>query len=124
MFGVKSTAMSALAHHPRLASVDSMAWDFAARCDRRTGRDMDFRIQHMHRWAQSQAAIASAAELRAPLNRADIGLDLPGQSGQACLFPTAGQTCCSLAIPNTATPCRVPIATPAYCCSEFGILEW
>lgn len=61
LFGVKSSAMGALATHPRVAAVDSMAWDVAARRERPTGRDMDFRIEHMNRWADRQSAIAEEA---------------------------------------------------------------
>lgn len=59
LFGVKSAALHALASHPRLASVDSMAWDVQARMERRTGRDMAFRIKHMRAWADRQHAIAA-----------------------------------------------------------------
>jgi hypothetical protein len=59
LFGVKSSALDYLAHHPRVASVDSMAWDVSARAERRTGRDMAFRIGHMHAWADRQNAIAN-----------------------------------------------------------------
>lgn len=59
LFGVKSTALEMLAGHPRVASVDSMAWDFRARAERRTGRDIEFRVSHMESWARRQAAIAS-----------------------------------------------------------------
>lgn len=58
LFGVKSTALAQLAGHPRVASVDSMAWDVQARAERRTGRDMAFRVSHMERWATKQLAIA------------------------------------------------------------------
>lgn len=60
LFGVKSSALDYLASHPRIASVDSMAWDVAARAERRTGRDMAFRIGHMQAWAERQQRIASA----------------------------------------------------------------
>lgn len=58
LFGVKSTVLDLIAHHPRVASVDSMAWDVQARAARRTGRDMDFRIGHMQAWAERQQRIA------------------------------------------------------------------
>lgn len=45
LFGVKSTVLDRIAYHPRVASVNSMAWDFHA--ERRTGRDMAYRIGHM-----------------------------------------------------------------------------
>jgi hypothetical protein len=57
LFGVKSTALALLADHPRVASVDSMAWDVQARVERRTGRDMAFRIGHMEAWAEKQRRI-------------------------------------------------------------------
>jgi hypothetical protein len=57
LFGVKSTALERIAHHPRVASVDSMAWDFQARAERRVGRDMKFRIEHMQEWMNKQQAI-------------------------------------------------------------------
>lgn len=57
LFGVKSSALDYLAHHPRVASVDSMAWDVSARAERRTGRDMAFRIGHMQAWSQRQQRI-------------------------------------------------------------------
>lgn len=58
LFGVKSQALAKLIDHPRLMSVDSMAWDVAARNERRTGRDMAYRIGHMETWAEKQLAIA------------------------------------------------------------------
>jgi len=60
LFGVKSTALECVAHHPRVTSMDSMAWDVRARVARRTGRDMAFRIGHMEAWANEQQRIASA----------------------------------------------------------------
>lgn len=65
LFGVKSTVLDLIAHHPRVASVDSMAWDVAARAERRTGRDMDFRIGHMEAWTNKQLAIASSPRVGA-----------------------------------------------------------
>ncbi|RRS01161.1 hypothetical protein EIP75_21535 [Aquabacterium soli] len=59
LFGVKSTALERLASHHRVASVDSMAWDVQARAERRTGRDMAFRISHMAAWADRQRSIAA-----------------------------------------------------------------
>jgi hypothetical protein len=58
LFGAKSGALAALGGHRRLASVDSMAWDAGARAERRTDRDMAFRIQHMDSWAARQTLIA------------------------------------------------------------------
>ena len=61
LFGVKSTVLELIADHPRVASVDSMAWDVQARAERRTGRDMEFRISHMEAWTTKQQDIASRA---------------------------------------------------------------
>lgn len=58
LFGVKSTALKELLGHPRLCSMDSMAWEFDARANFRTGRTMDVRIDHMERWATKQQDIA------------------------------------------------------------------
>lgn len=70
LFGVKSTVLDRIANHPRVASMDSMAWDVRARCERRTGRDMAFRIEHMKRFAGEQQRIADApAASRAGLQR-------------------------------------------------------
>ncbi|MEX4004172.1 hypothetical protein AB4Y38_35410 [Paraburkholderia sp. EG285A] len=60
LFGVKSEALALLRDHPRVASIDSMAWDMQARNERRTGRSMDFRISHMRAWAERQSRIAQA----------------------------------------------------------------
>ena len=65
LFGVKSTALEQLAHHPRVASVDSMAWDFQARAARRVGRNMEFRIEHMEEWMKRQQAIVLSAGIGA-----------------------------------------------------------
>lgn len=62
LFGVKSTALEILAGHPRVASVDSQAWDMQARAERRTGRDMAFRIGHMQAWADRQIQIAETPD--------------------------------------------------------------
>lgn len=70
LFGVKSTVLDRIAHHPRVAAMDSMAWDVRARCERRTGRDMAFRISHMQRFASEQQRIADApAHARGGLQR-------------------------------------------------------
>lgn len=60
LFGVKSSALRELAAHPRVASVDSMAWDFAARVERRRGRDMAYRIEHLQAWTTKQRRTAAA----------------------------------------------------------------
>lgn len=52
LFGVKQHPLVSTLE--RVASVDSMAWDAAARAERRTGRTMEFRIGHMERWLARQ----------------------------------------------------------------------
>ncbi|CAG9235817.1 conserved hypothetical protein [Paraburkholderia tropica] len=58
LFGVKSEALAILKNHPRVHSVDSMAWDFAARRARPTGRTMKFRIEQMQEWTERQRSVA------------------------------------------------------------------
>ncbi|MFJ1256354.1 hypothetical protein [Cupriavidus sp. CuC1] len=74
LFGVKSAVLDRIAHHPRVASIDSMAWDFHARAERRTGRDMDYRIGHMQAWANAQREIAARprtlSRIKIPLSEA------------------------------------------------------
>lgn len=54
LFGVNRGALAALAHHPRIASTDSMAWDAHARRQKPTGRTVAFRIACMERWMDRQ----------------------------------------------------------------------
>lgn len=58
LFGVKGSAIGALAGHPRIHSVDSAAWDFAARRERqRNGQascTVDYRSGYMRRWYGEQ----------------------------------------------------------------------
>lgn len=59
LFGVKGTGVEALRGHPRIASVDSMAWDFAARREKaRNGAQytIEYRSSYMRRWFQDQTA--------------------------------------------------------------------
>jgi hypothetical protein len=56
LFGVKGTALRFLSDHPRIASVDSMAWDFAARRQVPIGRTADKRIDVMHAWVRRNAS--------------------------------------------------------------------
>ncbi len=53
LFGVKGTSLAYLSEHPRVKSVDSMAWDLAARRLHPTGRTADVRIDSMHGWART-----------------------------------------------------------------------
>lgn len=54
LFGVKGKALDVLHGHSRIRSVDSMAWDMAARRKYRTGRTMARRIEEMDRWLRVQ----------------------------------------------------------------------
>lgn len=63
LFGVKGPAIEALRTHPRIASIDSMAWDFAAR--REPGPStMSKRIRHMRGW---YAQVTDALDTRSDL---------------------------------------------------------
>lgn len=62
LFGVKGDAIAAFTGHPRIASVDSMAWDFAARRELpKEGRPYSVanRIEKMRTWYHAQIAAAS-----------------------------------------------------------------
>lgn len=58
LFGVKGSAIRALAGHPRIHSVDSAAWDAASRRERKrdgeTSNTVRYRSSHMRRWYQAQ----------------------------------------------------------------------
>lgn len=54
LFGVKSEALAALNGHPRLASVDSCAWDADARRRWPTGRTQAKRGTAMREWVERQ----------------------------------------------------------------------
>lgn len=78
LFGVKSTVLEQLAEHPRVASVDSMAWDLQARVERRTGRDMAFRIGHMEAWAEKQRRIVEREQRGAGRRRVLLSPEIHG----------------------------------------------
>lgn len=60
LFGVKSGALAKLLGHPRLESIDSMAWDGAVRREvKDQPRTMAIRMQYMDRWAEKQKQIAA-----------------------------------------------------------------
>lgn len=66
LFGVKSSALAALAGHPRIASVDSQAWGTAARTQAvQTGTACTnaMKIESMTHWAASQRAAARPTQL-------------------------------------------------------------
>ena len=50
LFGVKGSAIRRLAGHPRVHSVDSMAWDLNARYAARSPNDLTHRIARMRSW--------------------------------------------------------------------------
>jgi hypothetical protein len=57
LFGVKGSAIGVLAGHPRITSMDSQAWDRAARWEASKGRfscSVAHRENHMRRWHQEQ----------------------------------------------------------------------
>lgn len=59
LFGVKGSAIQGIAHHPRVLSVDSMAFELHARIDAReakVSKTTDFRISTMERWLGRQTA--------------------------------------------------------------------
>lgn len=59
LFGVKGKAISALSGHPRIHSVDSMAWDFAARRNKEKDGEnfnLSYREKHLRQWYSNQRA--------------------------------------------------------------------
>lgn len=57
LFGVKSAGLRELSAHPRVASVDSCAWDFAARVEARKAQmsnTVEHRLSHLHTWLERQ----------------------------------------------------------------------
>ncbi|MGI8547331.1 MAG: DUF7221 family queuine tRNA-ribosyltransferase-like protein [Gemmatimonadaceae bacterium] len=103
LFGVKSDGCSALmreaAYSDRIASIDSCAWDFAARKRYPTGRTMERRVGVMREWYERQIANAGEAQSTPQLglglatgssvqDRAIARLDLPfGSSGHPTDLP-------------------------------------
>lgn len=69
LFGVKGAALELLHGHERIRSMDSMAWDMAARRKWPTGRTMARRISELHRWreAQLERCTGSASGLQGSL---------------------------------------------------------
>lgn len=62
LFGVKGKALESLGSHPRIHSVDSMAWDFAARRAHPVGRTMKVRLDFMFEWLRRNSAIAAGKQ--------------------------------------------------------------
>ena len=68
LFGAKGTAVGELAGHPRIQSVDSMAWDAAARREKGDAPfSLDLRMRHMEAWYQTNRALLSPPQLRLPV---------------------------------------------------------
>lgn len=60
LFGVKSGRWDQLAGHPRVASMDSMAWNSALRRDHPTGRTKELAADYLRRWLDRQLAAVAA----------------------------------------------------------------
>lgn len=76
LFGVKGGAITEFGNHPRLASIDSMAWDFGVRCKQRTGRTQAMRASAMTGWQATQAAVTPNAWRGPAMNDLFAGLEL------------------------------------------------
>jgi len=67
LFGVKGAALRALTGHPRVASVDSMAYDFAARREalvNQHSNSMSHRIDALDRWMSKNGCAGYDTEAR------------------------------------------------------------
>ena len=68
LFGVKSGALGHLASHPQMGSIDSCAYDMAARwesCTNGTPNTNAHRARHLNQWvAKQRGAVAAAQETR------------------------------------------------------------
>jgi hypothetical protein len=65
LFGVKGAAVGKLAGHPRIHSIDSMAWDAAARREKgQQSCTVDYRISHMRRWYLANRALLTEGASR------------------------------------------------------------
>lgn len=64
LFGVKSQGAEMLRNHPRIASVDSMAWSVGARREAREEQkpcNNDLRAEHLGKWVSKQLSRISTA---------------------------------------------------------------
>lgn len=66
LFGVKGKALETIGNHPRLHSVDSMAWDFAARREHPVGRTVDVRLDYLFKWRDRNVKLASGPQKALP----------------------------------------------------------
>lgn len=65
LFGVKGAAIGELAGHPRIHSVDSMAWDAAARREKGDqSSSVEYRIGHLKRWWSTNREMLTRPQLR------------------------------------------------------------
>lgn len=65
LFGVKSGALAHLATHPQMGSIDSCAYDMAARWESCKGgfpNSIAHRVKHLHRWVDQQVNILRDAQ--------------------------------------------------------------
>jgi hypothetical protein len=67
LFGVKGAAIGELAGHPRVHSVDSMAWDAAARRSKTGSCTIEHRSAHLRSWYAAQCARLNPRQARMPL---------------------------------------------------------
>lgn len=63
LYGLKGAALGVVGQHPRICSVDSMAWDYAARRDHPTGRTQEMRARYMLTWAKRNQGAAGGYQL-------------------------------------------------------------
>lgn len=61
LFGVKGKALEFIGQHPRIASIDSMAWDLQARYGAPVGRSMAYRLRVMDSWFDRNRALKGRA---------------------------------------------------------------
>jgi hypothetical protein len=59
LFGVKGAAIHALVGHPRIESIDSMAWDYACRRETEMPRTVEKRVDAMQQWWFRQTSARS-----------------------------------------------------------------
>lgn len=81
-FGVKGTALSSLGSIPSMFSCDSMAWDFQARTERRTGRSIEFRLGVMQDWLATNRSRVLASAWSNPRTDQEQGTSASAGSDQ------------------------------------------
>jgi len=85
LFGVKSDGLAVLASHPRVESIDSMAWDFAARAEGRAAGSCTtaIRVASMRRWYERQTRVVGVPRSVTTLLPLDL-TPAPRPSAEAC----------------------------------------